>query len=287
MKNIQFIFLKISAILFILGIASQGFTQENFPTPDSKALKTFKQSTTYLVLEDEMISDYNTEMPKIVKDIWDVTEIEIISASDFKTLRKDATKSFIYLSPVYFEKDKTKTEYTYLFLSLGHKSGKTENMVDLCAIPLGTKQTDQSKYSYIFELCIKHMQYYVNYLDKNHPSSPKEVIKYHQNTELPLSEYEFLIIPEQVENSMRSTNAFKSHYAFPFKFSNREEITQAIRENKKKHLVLHLIKAGENQYCFKLIMDASNGKLIYFDYHKADSKTASVLLQKDLKTLTK
>ncbi len=287
MKNTQFISLRISAILFVLGIASQGFAQENFPTPDATTIQTFKQSITYLVLEDEIISDYNTEMPEIVKDIWEITDIEIISASDFATLRKDETKSFIYLSSVYFEKDKTKTEYTYLFLSLGHKSGKIENMPDLCAIPLGTKQTEQTEYSYIFGLCIKYMQYYVDYLDKNYPSTSKEVIKYHQNTELPLADYEFLIIPEQLESSIRSKNAFKSHYSFPFKFSNREEITQAIRENKKKHLVLHLIKAGENQYCIKLIMDTNSGKLVYFDYHKVNSKTASVLLQKDLKTLTK
>lgn len=292
MKKILSISQKINRVILLslitLSLTNIELSAQDFMTvPSANEIRRFKTSKTYLVLENQLISEFNIEMKAAMQTHWNITEFEVIKATDFQKLAKEKTNSFIYLNPVTLEKDKTETAYLYCFLSLGHPSGKTNQMPDLIGVPLAVKETKPESYSYKYGLILKFIQTYIETLEKLSNPSSKSILDYFTSQNINLQDYELLVKPENVENSIRNESDFSSAYPYPFKFTDKKEISTAIAENQKNTLVLHLIKAGENRYCLKLIADAETGNLLYYDYHKTSKKTASVLLEKDLKNLTK
>jgi len=292
MKKILSIFQKINRVILLLiitlSLTNNKLSAQDFLTvPSANEIRRFKASKTYLVLENQLISEFNIEMKAAMQKHWHITEFEVIKATDFQKLAKKKTNSFIYLNPVTLEKDKTETAYLYCFLSLGHPSGKTNQMTDLIGVPLAVKETEAESYSYKYGLILKFIQTYIETLDKLANPSSKSILDYFTSQNINLQDYELLVSPENVDASIRNESDFSSAYPYPFKFANKKEISSAIAENRKNTLVLHLIKAGENRYCLKLIADTETGNLLYYDYHKTSKKTASVLLEKDLKKLTK
>jgi len=255
--------------------------------PSAHEIQQFKKSKTYLVLENQLISEFNIEMQKAMKQHWHLTSFDVINATDFQDMAKDKTNSFIYLNPVTLEKDKTQTAYLYCYLSLGHPSGKPNQLRDLIGVPLATKKTDAESYSYKYGLVLKFIQNYIETVDKLSQRDSKSIMNYYTLQAIDLNEYELWVKTDEIETSVRTKTAFSSVYPYPFKFVNEDEIFAAISENRKNTLILHLIKSGENRYCLKLIADAETGNFVYYDYHKTSKKTASVLLEKDLKKLAK
>ncbi|MDA3910388.1 MAG: hypothetical protein PF448_03405 [Bacteroidales bacterium] len=292
MKKILFISRQIKrfTILFAIGliITNINLSAQDFMTvPSASKIQRLKKSKTYLVLENQLISEFNIEMKAAMQQHWYMTDFEVISAPDFREFAKNKTNSFIYLNPVVLEKDKTETAYLYCFLSLGHPSGKPHQLSDLISIPLAIKGTEAENYSYKYGLILKFMQNYIETVDKLSNPTSKSILDYFTSQNINLQDYELWVKTDEVEASLRTKAGFSSFYPYPFKFADENEIRTAITENRKNTLVLHLIKAGENRYCLKLIADASNGNLLYYDYHKTSKKTASLLLEKDLKNLSK
>src|SRR6056297_403529 len=131
MRKIQFISPKISIAVIIIFSALSSAAQMKMPTGSSSEIQKFKNTTTYIVKEDKLISDFNLAIEKAAKKHWDITNYKIISAREFEEKQTKEDASFVYLNPVYFEKDKTQTAYIYMFLSLGHSSGSVTSMPDL------------------------------------------------------------------------------------------------------------------------------------------------------------
>ena len=285
MKKIRSIFLLISCVLFMQTLV---YAQDILPVASAQTLKAFESSVTYVVLEQDMISDYNIAIEAAMAEQWHVTKYEIISAGEFKSMRKDKTKSFLYINPVFFEKDKTQTEYLYLFLSMGDPSGRTDRMDDLCAIPLAVRNTRQDAYVYKLGLMLNFVQSHLA-VSKQIPSGTddKAMLKYYEDNKPDLSRYKLLLLKEELEPEIRSESAVREIYPYPFEFVSKDKIRETIANYTENTLILHLVKAGENRYCVKFIADAATGRLVFFDYHKTTDKTASVLLKKDLKKLAK
>lgn len=292
MKNILSIFhiIKWATYPFIIALILTNVklsAQDFMIAPSANEIQQFKKSKTYLVLENQLISEFNIEMQEAMKKHWYITEFEVIKATDFQKLAKKKTNSFIYLNPVTLEKDKTETAYLYCFLSLGHPSGKTNQMPDLIGVPLAVKETNAESYSYKYGLVLKFIQNYIETVDKLSNPNSKSIMNHFTSQTTNLENYELWVKTNEIESSVRTKSAFANVYPYPFKFVDEDKINKAIAENRKNTLVLHLIKAGENRYCLKLIANAETGNLLYYDYHKISRKTASVLLEKDLKKLAK
>jgi hypothetical protein len=268
-------------------IAMPGFAQISIPTASPSQISDFENSITYIVKEDILISDYNLGIEDIVNQYWNITETETISATEFKEMRKNPEASFIYMNPVYFDKDKTQTAYEYLFLSLGHPSGDPSQMPDLCAVPLAVKGTDQTEFVYKLGLVLQFMQNHVK-VTKKHPSYDDEsIVDYYTDQTCNLKQKELWLLKPEVENTLHSPSGMQSVYPYPFRYVSRQDIKKAISDNREDVIILHLITAGENRYCFKLLVNAGNADLYFYDYHKIKSRKPSVLLEKDLKKFVK
>lgn len=280
MKRLPFIFL-------LINICANVIAQDILPVASAPTMASFENSVTYVVLEQDLVSDYNIAVEAAVEQQWHATPYEIISAADFKSMRKDKSKSFLYLNPVYFEKDKTGTEYLYLFLSMGHPSGRTDKMDDLCAIPLAVRKTSQEEYVYKLGMMLNFIQSHLS-ISKQMPGvGDKEMLKFYEDNKPDLSKFKLLVLKEEMAPEIRTETAFKDIYPYPFEFVGKEEIKDAISNYRENTLVLHLVKAGENRYCVKFIADCATGRLVFFSYHKTDGNSGSVLLKKDLKSFAK
>jgi hypothetical protein len=273
--------------MFLVFCISTASGQLSIPVPNNADIKLFKSSTTYVVYSEDMGSDFNFEIEEVMENQWSETPYKMISASKFQTLRIDKSASFLYLNSAYFDEDKTHTAYNYLFLSLGNPSGNIEELTDLCAIPLEVKTNEDESYIYKLGLILEFMQHHINICDKNPQLNDKTIVDFYSTQEINFADYELLILKNEVEPSMKSISNVKKVYPYPFHFSSEEEILSAINEKRKNTLILHLIKAGENNFCVKFIADTNNGNLVYYNYHKTDSKKPSVFLEKDFKEIAK
>ncbi len=292
MKNILSISRKIKHFTFFFAtgfiLTNINLSAQDFLTvPSASEIERLQTSKTYLVLENKLISEFNIEMQAAMERHWHLTGFEAINAPMFPELAKIKSNSFIYLNPVTLEKDKTGTSYLYCFLSLGHPSGKTNQLPDLIGVPLAIKETEAETYSYKYGLILKFMQHYIKTIESLSTPNSKTILNHFTSQNINLQDYELWVIADEIEASLRNKANFSAVYPYPFKFVDKNEIGIAITENRENTLVLHLIKAGKNRYCLKLIADAKSGNLLYYDYHKTNNKNASVLLEKDLKNLTK
>ncbi|MFO7790859.1 MAG: hypothetical protein R6V32_09825 [Bacteroidales bacterium] len=285
MRNKHFISLLISFGLLAgyAGITEKCFAQIRFPVPSKADIRDFEESKTYIVKEDMLISDYNLAIEEAVDNHWVSTDTEIISAEEFKDMRTDESASFVYKNPVYFDEDKTYTKYDYLFLSMGDKSGEQNKMRDLCAVPLAVKDTKQEEYVYKTGLILEFMQEHINVCKKHPELDKKDVVDFYSSREINLDEKELWLLKDEVEPKIRSRNDMKSVYPHDFRFVEEEDIKSAIEQGREDVLVLHLIKAGENRFCFKLIVSTDNAGLYYYDYHKTRKRKPSLLLKRDIR----
>src|SRR6056297_3005292 len=109
---------KLSVIL-IAAITFMNLTAQREYLPTEEDIEVFNSTKTYIVLQDNPMSDYNFEIRDAVEKYWDITEYEFIDFDEFDAKSRDEKASFLYTATVSFEKDKSQTSYTFLCLSLG------------------------------------------------------------------------------------------------------------------------------------------------------------------------
>lgn len=261
--------------------------QVSIPMGSPSEIRRFENSKTYIVKENIMISDYNLAIEKLAEEHWYLTNTKTISFTEFRKKRKNPNASFIYMNPVYFEDDKTQTAYEYMFLSLGDSSGEPEQMTDLCAVPLAVKNAEQEDYVYKIGLVLQFMQNHVITAKQNNSLDEKSIVDYYTSQPYRIENKELWLIKSEIETSLRQKSGMKSVYPYPFRYVEKEDVTNAIAENRDDVIILHLIPAGKNDFCFKLFLNAGNAELYYYDHHKINNRKPSFLLGKDLKKFAK
>ena len=74
----------------------------------------------------------------------------------------DSKFSFLMITEVKFDKDKTYSKYNFLSLLVGGKYDKLEEMPDLCPVPLSYAKVVEGNYVYKVGALIRFMQNHVN-----------------------------------------------------------------------------------------------------------------------------
>ncbi len=285
MKKNRFISLlnSLSLVAGLILFSTHGMGQIRFPVPTQEMIRNFENSKTYIVKEDKLISDYNLGIEDEVQKHWHATDAEIITSAEFKSMRTDESASFVYMNQVYFKEDKTLTAYEYLFLSMGDKSGDIDDMPDLCAVPLAVKGTKQEEFVYKIGLILEFMQEHVRVCKKHPDLDEKDVVDFYSSREINFEDKKLWLLKNEVEADYRNQSEMASIYPYKFQFVEQQKIKNTIDQGRDDVLILHLIKAGENRYCFKLIVSAGKASLYYYDYHRTKKRKPSLLLKKDIK----
>ena len=277
-------------LIFIAAISTSAMAQIKMPIGSQSEVNKFYNTTTYVVMKNEFMSDYNEKIKEAVEKYWTITPVKYVKASEFEKLRHDDDKSFLVVNIAYFDGDDTKFEF--LILSLGGSKYKTvDDMPTLCAVPLCYYgDEDEEKYLYKLGAMVKHCQTHVETCHK-HPELKKETtLDYYINNSSSLEDKTLYLLKDEVSDELRNKSALKEAYPYNAELVTSERIEELINANDDKALIALIINPFEGsglQYCFKIIIDAKEGWIFYYDFQKLKKNSYGSITSDDLKKLSK
>lgn len=276
--------LNLLFLLLTVSISSQSHL------PSEQDYKDFFNTKTFVVKDDNPLSDFNFMIKKVMPRIWNVTEYEIITHAEFDEKRRDPSYSFIVTSTVTFDKDKTKARYTFISLLMGKDVYSITEMPDLCSIPLSYLRVEDDSYAYKMEGFIRFIQDHVKRVVEDPKIISNNMFKYYNKNVKSLSNKKLLLVKEDLAPEVNTIGKIQSVYPYAVEIVSQDEVRKAI-ENKDPDVVfLHKVGPEGTRYkarCYKIIIGAADSQFYYFDWHMVSAKKRDGLLLRDFKSMGK
>jgi len=274
--------------VFILLVPFGGISQKIFATYDQ--YRTFLNTKTLIVLEDNPFLEYNFEIQEVIEREWTITEFEFIHNKDFENKRTNTGYSFLLLTEVTFEKDKSETRYNFLNLILGGRYKSLAEMPDLSAIPLSYLDVDEDAYLYKLGALVRLMQNHVKQVLEYPEILSSNLNDYYNSKVAGIEDKTLYLLKDEVTPELHSNTELAEIYPYEFKFVTTEEIRNAIENHDNDVVFLHLVspldrRSGSN--CFKILIGAKNASYFYFDMHEVDEDKHPGLLPGDFRKIVK
>ena len=282
MKKITTLFLS---LMVFLPLTAQ---REYLPTPDD--LEHFYSTKTYVVLQDNPLSDYNLEIQDAIREYWDITDYEFIKFRDFGEKSADKNGSFLYTATVSFEKDRSNARYLFLCLSLGGDYNSLDEMKDITNLPLAYYGVDEDHYSYKLGTMVKFMQDHIRMITENPGMVSQNVFEHYNDNMADIRGKTLYFVEEELEHEVSSEARIGSVYPLPVKIVDREEIRNLIMEGDENAVFLHKVGPEGRQMnarVYKILIGAGDSRFYYFDYHKVKGKNPDAFLSSDFKKLAR
>lgn len=267
-----------------ISVFSQGYI------PSREDIDAFFLTKTLVVLPNNPLLEYNYVIREVMEQEWEITDYDFISFSEFEEKRLDPKYSFLYMTQVSFEHDKTDARYRFIHLSLGGDYFRMDQMPDIASVPVAYYNVEEEYYGYKLGILVRFIQNHVK-LIKEHPEiMSANVFKHYNDNIKDIRGKTLYILEDELAKEINSAARIKKIYPYKFQIVTKEEIEQAIKERKDDVVFLH--KVGPegtklNARCYKVIIGAGDANFYYFDYHKIDNNKPDGLLASDLKKLAK
>ena len=279
---------KIALCVFLLFSVMAGYSQS--VVPSRQDITAFFTTKTLVVLEDNPLMEYNSIIKKVMDQEWKITEYDFISSKDFDKKRLDPQYSFIYMSRVTFENDKTDAEYRFLQLSLGGDYFRLNEMPDIASVPLAFYDVEEDRYAYKLAIILRFMQNHAR-LIREHPEIVSQNVFKHYNENIQeIKDKTFYVLNEELGPDVNTEAKIKKVYPYKFKLVTAEDIEQAIKDKDTDVVFLHKVGPEGTKIdarCYNVIIGAADAKFYYFDYHKISDKNPDGFLSSDFKNLVK
>ncbi len=294
MKNILYIYLNnfmMNRLMIFLALLFAGnvlFAQAPFPEPEE--VEGFYNTTTYVVLEDNMFSTYNALIKKAVEDYWKLTDYEFINTAEFNEKRSDPGASFIVLTGTRFDKDNSGSVFNFINLLLGKDVRRIEEMPEFCAIPLSIQGAEDAGYSHKLGMVIRFMQAHVDHIREDPSLKGKQYLKYYNKFIPGISTKTILVAGSDLEPDLRSQEAIEQYYPYDMKIVSDEEVDEAILSEAENTLVLHKVgpeSTGKGGLCFKMLLGTDDARMYFYGEHKISNRRPNGLLVNDLKRMAR
>lgn len=271
MKNLMF-----TTILLTVNISM--FAQLKFA--DKETLSAFLKTKTYIVLEDAMYSDFNNGIEQAAEKHWKITEYEIIDLASFEKLSKNPKLSFLIVT--IGEATGIPGSFSLLNLIMGDASGDVNKMKEIIIAPLSyySEDSDEEPYAYKLGGLLEAFQAYVR-------CNPGDDWKMWVNeNKKELKNKELWVVSNDLSVEAGDLKKIGSVYPYTVKIVSENEIRDAIDKKLPNVAFVHKVGVKAKDYCMKMIISCSDGKLLYINYHKIIDKSNAGLLLKDFKALT-
>ncbi|HKK61020.1 MAG TPA: hypothetical protein VJ951_00585 [Bacteroidales bacterium] len=278
---------KITLFLFVAIYCINLQAQREY-LPTEEDLKVFHKTKTYIVLEDNPMSEYNFEITDAIKNYWTITPYEFIEYDEFEKKATDPSASFLYTATVMFEKDKSQTRYVFLCLSLGGEYPSMDEMKDIVNIPVSYYGVEPEHYTYKLGTMVNFMQKHVEMITENPDMISQNIFKEYNDNMSAIHDKTLYLIEDEIEKSIRSEARIKAEYPYDFKLVTREEVKEAIMDKDKDVVFLHKVGPEGKKFnarVYKILIGAGDSNFYYFDYHKVKLRKPDALLKRDLKKL--
>jgi hypothetical protein len=258
--------------------------------PTKADLDHFYTTKTYVVLEENPLSDFNIEIRDAVEKFWNITEYEFIKMKDFSQKSADKNASFLYLAGVSFEKDRSNTRYKFLCLSLGGDYATLDEMKDVANIPLSYYGVDSDHFSYKVGTLVRFLQNHVKLITEDQSIISQNIYKYYNENMGDLKEKILYLVEDELGRDVSSVSKIRAIYPYEVKIVDRETIRELIMAEDENAVVLYKVGPEgkkQNARVYKILVGVSDAKFYYFKYHKVTEKKPDAFLASDFKRLAK
>jgi len=276
-------------IISILFLSTSFFAQQMIPT--SKQVKTFLNSRTYIVQDNNIFGMYNSAIEEAAKKHWKITDFFILSKNEFQQKKHVTTASMLVQTESHFEGQKELGVFTSLSLLLGKSGGNINTMPDIITFPIAYSEVDYDKYYYKLGLSLIFIQNHVKWLQENPNIEDKALLNHYKASNKNTKEKTLYLLKNEMAENVNSINKIKNIYSGKVKFTTQEEIEKAIDTKNEEVLVLHLVapaRVVKGSVVTKMILCAANADIFYFDYHRIKGKRSpNKFLKSDFEKLEK
>jgi hypothetical protein len=277
-------------MITLVALLAGAFLMAQSYVPSKDDVMTFFTTKTLVVLEDNPLMEYNSIIRKVMQQEWTVTEYDFITSKEFEEKRMDAQYSFIYMSKVTFEADKTDAIYRFLHLSLGGDYFRLNEMPDIASVPLAYYSVEEERYAYKLAVLVRFMQQHAELL-KAHPEIiSANVFKHYNDNIKDIQGKTLYLLEDELAPDVKTVARISKVYPNAFKIVTMEDIEEAIKVRDPGVVFLH--KVGPegsklNARCYKVIIGAADANFYYFDFHKISEKSPDGFLKSDFDKLSK
>lgn len=278
---------KFSFLILLIAAQINLFSQDYVPTKEN--LLHFPKTKTMVVLEDNQMSEYNLVLKEVMPSEWKITPYDFISIKEFDKKRLDPALSFIILTKVKFDKDKTNATYNFMSLLLGGSAFSLTSMPDLCSIPMSYSGAGDEEYSYKLGIFLRFIQAHVKMLMDDPGMAGVNILTHYNKNMADLKGKTLYLVASELSKEVNTLNKIKKVYPGDVKIVTKDDIQQAIADKKD---VVFLHKVGPEgtkmkDRVYKILIGASDARFYYFDYHKLSDDAPDALLLSDFKALAK
>ena len=264
------------------------FSQEYLPT--SENLEHFYKTKTLVVLDQNPLNTYDSEIIEAMENEWTITEFEFIKYDEFEQKRKDPGYSFLKLVNITYENDKLNAVYKFLNLSLGGDYFSITQMPDIVSVPVAYNKVDEDSYNYKLGILVRFIQNHVKLITEHPEIISANVFKYYNDNKGDVKTKTLYLIPEELESSINSNARINKIYQYDFKLVTPDDIKEAIADRDETVVFLHKVGPEGTRLdarCYKVLIGAGDANFYYFDYHMINDKKPDGFLEDDLKKISR
>ncbi len=245
----------------------------------------FFESTLFVVKDRDPYSVYNEYMKTAMERHWTITPFEFITFDEFERRRNNEDASFMVFADI---KQKNLDQvYEFINFVMGDRRRDFERMPDLASVPLAYRDANDLNYLYKMGAFVKFMQTYV----QESANTPRMRLTRFLNVNDPaLKTMELWLLEEEVAPEINTEEKIRQHYPYKVRFATREEIAEAIARDRADVALLHKIgpedvtRTGRGK-CWKFIVSAADGRVLYSSSHDVDRNTPDALLLSDIQEI--
>jgi hypothetical protein len=268
----------------LICVATYANAQVKFAS--SSEIKQFLKSKTLVVKSDDPYSSMDSVMEVYMKKFWTITSYEFITSDEFETKMSSTSYSFIFLTEGEITEGGVTCDYDILNLILG---GSTDinKMPDLGSVPLCYKDQDEGKYLFKIGGILQFMQTHVNYTSE-HPSITPAIVN--KNSGYDIKKMELWVLKDDLPSTLNTLDKIKTVYDYTVKIVTSDDIRKAIESKNSNVVYLHKVGPGTTAAgckCWKFLVTAKDGTVLYYDSHKVDASSPDAFLEKDFKAINK
>lgn len=256
--------------------------------PTQADVERFYKTKTYVVLQNNPMSEYNMKIKEAVEKSWTITPYEFINSTQFDDMRKDPEKSFIVLIQVKFPGDKIEATYNFLSVLLGSAVKKITDMPEICGIPVSYANVDEYSWAYKTKAMVLFLQNHIKLMKEKPEIISSNMFEYYNKNRGDIHSKELWVVEKDLAKEARSLATLRKYYTYTIKVVKPEDIENAIEKNDTNVVFLHKVGPEGTRLqarCYIMIIGIGENKLYYWNYHMIKNKDDDGLLIKDLKKL--
>ncbi len=265
---------KILIIATALICSAAVFAQR--PTAKAKQLPAFFNSTLYVVINSNPLSEYNAAIKDAIQKNWRVMQFDFISQAEFEVQRTDPSKSFLIYSETTFPKDKNPIAYDLLSIVLGGNYALVEEMPEVCSFPVCVSESDGDEAYYKLPIIIGFLNQHIKTLQTNPGILKDKKYTWHVKQSGNMAKKTLYLITEEQLPQFNTAQKIKAVYRGKTVFLAQEELANLLRKRAINVAFLHKVAPinAETEIgarCYIIFMGTDNA-LYHFSYHTISEK---------------